>query len=182
MRVSIRDDGISLAARLVLAGVYLSFGISKLRDIDQTIRSVRAYQLLPETVVPAVGAALPLLEIALGALLLVGLLIRPTAGVVALLSLAFVIGITSAWARGLSIECGCFGNGGYTPNPVPGYLRELAINAVMLAGALWLLVRSSNRFALDSVLRLTRPSPTQPHPVTRANRAVGNTQETSDER
>lgn len=30
---------------------------------------------------------------------------------------------------------------GYTPNPVPGYLRELAINAVMLAGALWLFVR-----------------------------------------
>lgn len=161
---SVHVDRLGLLSRLVLAGVFVGFGVTKMTDIDETIRSVRAYRLLPETVVPAVGAALPLLEILVGVLLLVGLLIRPTAVVACLLSFAFVIGITTAWARGLSIECGCFGNGGYTPDPVPGYLRELAINTVMLAGGLWLAIHSSTRFALDSFLGLTSSPPNQPTP------------------
>ncbi len=158
---SVRVDGISLSSRLVLAGVFAVFGVAKLADIDQTIRSVRAYQLLPEAVVPTVGTALPLLEILVAALLLIGLLTRATAVIACLLSLAFIIGIATAWARGLSIECGCFGNGGYTPDPVPGYLRELAINTVIIAGGLWLAAHTHHRFALDSSLGLTSP----PHPV-----------------
>lgn len=161
---SVRGDGISLSSRLVLGGVFVGFGVTKLTDIDQTIRSVRAYQLLPEVVVPAVGTALPLLEILVGALLLLGLLVRPTSVVACLLSLTFAIGITAAWVRGLSIECGCFGNSGYTPDPVPGYLRELAINTVMLAGGVWLVIHSSRRLALDSFLGLTSPPQNQPTP------------------
>ena len=48
----------------------------------------------------------------MGALLLAGLLTRGAAAVAGLLMLVFVAGIASAWARGLSIDCGCFGTGG----------------------------------------------------------------------
>ena len=149
-----RSPWVPLAVRLIVGGVFLAFGTAKLLDLDTTIRSVRAYQLLPEAVVPAVGSALPLVEAALGLLLVLGVLTRPVAVVTALLSLAFVVGIVSAWARGLSIECGCFGNGGVTNDPVPGYLRELAINAGVLLGCGLLLARGAGRFALDRVLGL----------------------------
>jgi uncharacterized membrane protein YphA (DoxX/SURF4 family) len=147
----------STAARLVVGAVLLGFGAAKVVDIDRTIRSVRAYRLLPEALVPTVGSALPVLEIALGVLLLLGLMTRPAAAVAALLSIAFVIGIASAWARGLQIECGCFGNGGATPHPVPGYIRELVINAVMLAGCARLLLRPASRFSIDGALGLAVP-------------------------
>ena len=40
--------------------------------------------------------------------------------------LAFVIGIASAWARGLRIDCGCFGGGGQLAAGVePDYLIEI---------------------------------------------------------
>lgn len=162
MFVSLRHDGASVAARLVVSGVFIGFGTTKLVDVDQTIRSVRAYRLLPEALVPTVGTALPLLEVLVGLLVLLGLLTRATASVAGLLSLAFVVGIVSAWARGLSIECGCFGTGGFTPDPVPGYLRELAINAVLVAACLRLLTRPPGRLSLDHLLGLTRPPPHTP--------------------
>jgi uncharacterized membrane protein YphA (DoxX/SURF4 family) len=149
-----RARWVSTGARLAVGGVYTVFGLAKLVDIDTTIRSVRAYQLLPEGIVPSVGTALPLVEIAAGVLLLLGLVTRPAAVVTGLLSLAFFIGVASAWARGLSIECGCFGNGGYTSNPVPGYVRELAINTAMIVASLWLIARPASRFSLDGALRL----------------------------
>ena len=47
-----------------------------------------------------------------GLCLLCGLVTRVAAVVSAVLQLAFIIGISSAWARGLQIDCGCFGGGG----------------------------------------------------------------------
>src|SRR5436309_14751811 len=67
---------LSLAARLVLAVVFAAAGWPKLMDPDGTVRSVRAFRLVPEVFVPALGYGLPMLELVLALLLLVGLLTR----------------------------------------------------------------------------------------------------------
>jgi uncharacterized membrane protein YphA (DoxX/SURF4 family) len=148
---------VSTVARLAAGAVFAVSGWTKVVDIEATIRSVRAYDLLPEALVRPVGTGLPVLELALAALLLTGLATRLAAGVTALLSLAFLVGVASAWARGLQIECGCFGNGGFTANPVPGYVRELVLDTVLVGIAAWLLRRPASRFSLDGALRLTPP-------------------------
>ncbi len=135
--------------------MFLYTGWAKIQDIDDTIRSVRNYQLLPEAIVPTVGSALPVVELILGVLIVAGLLTRVTTVLVALTSLAFFIGVASAWARGLQIECGCFGNSGFTANPVPGYLRELVLNAAIMLGCAWLIRFGPGRVALDQALGLT---------------------------
>ena len=149
----------STAARLAIGGTFLVSGWTKVADVDGTIRSVRAYRLLPEAVVPAVGAALPVVELGLAALLLAGLATRLAAALTLPLSAAFVVGVSSAWARGLRLECGCFGDGGPSADPVPGYVRELVLNALILAAAAWLLRRPASRLSADAALRLT-PAPT----------------------
>jgi uncharacterized membrane protein YphA (DoxX/SURF4 family) len=146
---------VSSAARLVIGAVFAVSGFTKVVDIDGTIRAVRAYRLLPEAIVPTVGAVLPVLELALAALLLSGLLTRAAAGVTVPVSAAFFLGVASAWVRGLSIECGCFGNGGPTANPVPGYVRELVLNALLITSAVWLVRRPASRWSLDAVLGLS---------------------------
>ncbi|GAB6904056.1 DoxX family protein [Kineosporia succinea] len=151
--------------RLLAGGVFLYTGWAKIQDIDDTIRSVRNYQLLPEAVVPTVGTALPIVELILGALLVVGVLTRFVAVFTALVSLAFFIGVASAWARGLQIECGCFGNSGFTSNPVPGYVRELVLNGAIMAGCAWLFLRGAGRFALDDKLGLTPAADTYELPT-----------------
>ena len=51
---------------------------------------------------------------------------------------AFIIGIASAWARGLQIECGCFGGGGTVEDATSKYPWEIArdVGLLLLSGAL----------------------------------------------
>ena len=152
-------ETVSTVARLIAGGVFAVSGWAKVVDVEATVRSVRAYDLLPESLVRVTGTGLPVLELGLAALLLTGLATRLAAVLTAVLGATFLGAVASAWARGLSIECGCFGNGGYTANPVPGYVRELVLNTVLLGLAAWLLRHPASRFSLDGALRLTPTAP-----------------------
>ncbi len=140
-------------ARLVLGGVWIAAGAAKITDLDASVRAVRAYQLLPEPVVQVVGPGLPPAEILLGLLLVLGAGVRVSAVISAVLMSAFVIGIASAWVRGLRIDCGCFGSGGLlAAGQQPTYGWELARDAGLLVLALFLVRWPPGRWALDAVL------------------------------
>jgi len=141
-----------LASRLLVGGVWIAAGVVKLPDPAVSVRAVRAYDLLPEGIVPTVGHLLPVLEIVVGACLVLGLLTRISAVVSAVLFLAFVIGIASAWARGLQIECGCFGGGGYKEGASSQYPWEIARDAGLLLLSLLLIWRPRAPLAVDSLL------------------------------
>src|SRR5688572_24753793 len=94
---------ISTAARLGLAGVWIVAGALKVGDLSGSARAVNAYQLMPYDAAKVVGAVQPFLEIALGLLLLIGLAVRLSAGISAVLLVLFIAGIISAWSRGLAI-------------------------------------------------------------------------------
>ncbi len=144
---------VGLLARLVVGGVWVVAGALKLPHPDESVRAVRAYDLLPEAVVPVVGHALPVVEVLVGACLLVGLLTRGSAVVSSLLLVAFIVGISSAWARGLQIECGCFGGGaGPTQNAAAKYPWEIARDLGLLALSAWLVWRPRTPWALDNRL------------------------------
>jgi uncharacterized membrane protein YphA (DoxX/SURF4 family) len=146
----------SLAARVVLAVVFAVAGWPKLTDPEGTVRSVRAFRLLPEALAPAFGYTLPAVEIALAGLLLVGLVTRVAAAGVAVLLVMFMVGIAAAWARGLSIDCGCFGaTGAAVTDPVRGYVVDLLRDAGLLLLAVWLVARPQSRLSLDARLGLT---------------------------
>ena len=145
-------EWIGLAARLLVGGVWLVAGSLKLPDLAASVRAVRAYELLPEAVVPTVGHALPVVEVVVGLLLVVGLLVRFSAAVSAVLFVAFVIGIAAAWTRGLQIDCGCFGGGGYDEDAFAKYPWEIARDLGLLFVSLWLVWRPRSRWALDNRL------------------------------
>ena len=153
-----RAGWFGFAARLVVGGVWVVAGALKLPDPAASVRSVRAYQLLPEGVVPLVGYALPVLEILVGACLVLGLLTRLSAAVSALMLVAFVVGISAAWARGLQIECGCFGGGSSpTADATSAYPWDIARDVGLLLLSLWLVRRPATPWAADRRL-LPTPS------------------------
>ena len=115
-----------LAARLVVGGVWIYAGAIKLPDPDESVAAVRAYELLPGDTAVTVGQLLPVLEVVVGAMLVLGVLVRGAAVVSALLFAAFIVGIASVWARGIEIDCGCFGGGGYDPDATSKYPWEIA--------------------------------------------------------
>ena len=136
-------------ARLVLGGVLLVAGVLKLGHTAASVQAVQAYRLLPPALADGAGVVLPILEVALGALLVLGLFVRWSAVAGGLLMVVFSAGIASAWARGLSIDCGCFGGGGAVTPGSASYLPDLARDAVLALLALYLVVRPSTRLALD---------------------------------
>ena len=142
-------DLVGLLARLVLGVVLVAAGALKVTTPAVSAMAVRAYQLLPYDVAGVVGVALPVVEIAAGLLLVLGLLTRPAAVVGGLLMLAFLVGIISAWARGLTIDCGCFGGGGTIAAAQTHYLSETLRDIGLALCAAWLVVRPRTAFSLD---------------------------------
>lgn len=145
-------DVVGTVARLALAAVWLISGALKAVDPDQTYIAVRAYDVLPDGGVDVVAALLPWVEIALGGLLLAGVGIRAVAVLSAALLLAFAVGVIQAWARGLSIDCGCFGGGGAVEPGQTAYVQELLRDGGLFLLSMWLVARPRTLFALDQRL------------------------------
>ena len=116
-----------LVLRLAGAAIWLFAGITKLTDLDSFRLQVHAYQVLPSGIETAFSYALPLVEIVLGLYLLVGALVRPVAIVSCVLMAIFIIAEAQAWARGLAIDCGCFGTTVQTKVGATTVLRDLAL-------------------------------------------------------
>jgi uncharacterized membrane protein YphA (DoxX/SURF4 family) len=146
-----------LVARLGLAGVWLYAGGTKVGDLAASGRAVNAYRIMPFDVAQVIGAMLPFVEIVVGLLLLAGLATRVSAAFSVLLLAVFVAGIASAWARGLQIDCGCFGSGGQlAAGESPTYGWEIARDLGFLVLAGYLLIRPDSRFSAD---RAFQPAP-----------------------
>jgi uncharacterized membrane protein YphA (DoxX/SURF4 family) len=145
-------DLVGLLARLLLGGVMLAAGLLKVTKPEVSARAVQAYQLLPFDVATYVGYGLPILEVVVGLLLVLGLFTRTAAAISGVLLVAFIIGIASAWARGLNIDCGCFGEGGTIDPSQTRYLEEILRDVGLVLCAGWLLVRPRTAYSLERTL------------------------------
>lgn len=148
------QTAVSTAARAGLAVVWLWAGIAKLQDLDGSVAAVEEYQLVPDAIAELIGLGLPVLEIGLGLLLAFGLLTRAAAVVSAVMFVVFIAGLAQAQARGLVIECGCFGSAeaGGTVSKYSEIIRDVGF----LAMAGWLAVKPRTWLAADNLLS---PSP-----------------------
>ena len=144
---------VSLACRLVVAGVLAAAALSKIGDPTATVRAVRAYQIVPEAFVTPFAHALPWVELAVAVLLLVGLATRVAGAMASLLMAIFLGGVISVAARGISIDCGCFGGGGATTHP--HYTGEIVRDVLLLVAAAVVVLLPVSRFSVDP----RRPAP-----------------------
>jgi uncharacterized membrane protein YphA (DoxX/SURF4 family) len=143
---------LGLAARLITGGVWIVAGALKITEPAASIAAVRAYELLPGSLVEPVGTTLPAIELVVGLALVVGAFTRGAAVVSALLFVAFIIGIASVWARGIEIDCGCFGGGGPKEDAAASYPWEIARDVALLAASGYLVVVRRTRLAIDNLL------------------------------
>src|SRR3954453_1144936 len=87
---------ISTVARLGLAAVFLVAGGLKVTDLDASAPGVNRARRMSYDTAKVIGAVQPFLEIALGLLLLLGLAVRLSAAISAVLLVIFIAGIVSA--------------------------------------------------------------------------------------
>ena len=145
-------DVVGLVVRLFLGVVLIYAGATKVGHPLTAQRAVQAYEIFPDGLANTIGLALPFLEIILGVLLVLGLFTRPAAIVATVLMVAFIIGISQAWARGLTIDCGCFGGGGEIGAQDTKYPQEIARDVVFALAGAWLWWRPRTLASLDRIL------------------------------
>ena len=121
------------ACRIILAGIFLYSGYSKMQSTLQFAAVLSQYQLVPADLVLPLATYLPWAEIALGLFLLIGWKTRLAAWIAASLLLVFIIAMTVTYLRGIEADCGCFGIG---EKISPG---TIARDALMLLPALFLI-------------------------------------------
>jgi uncharacterized membrane protein YphA (DoxX/SURF4 family) len=134
-----------LVLRVSIGGIFVVAGASKVGHSALFAAQIAGFRLLPEAVIAPLALMLPLWEILLGGLLIVGLFTRIAAWVGVVLLALFDLAIASAVVRGMSVSCGCFG-----PNDAAVTTwAEVARDAVFVGLALVVALRPPGALALD---------------------------------
>ena len=144
---------LTLLSRLALGGILLVAGALKVNHPDKSAMAVRAYELLPTSIASAFGYALPWVEIGIGVLLILGIAVRVNSLLGGGLMVLFIFAIGQAWARGLTIDCGCFGNGGQVAPEDTRYLQEIIRDLALAAAGYFAYKYPDGKFGLDSRTR-----------------------------
>ena len=117
--------------RVALGGVFVYAAWTKLsQPWELFAMGVDSYQVLPLKWVELVARTLPWLELAVGALLIVGWCMRLAGSVTSVLLIVFFTLMVRAYAKGMEINCGCFG-----PGEMVSW-RTLLRDGSLLAGSL----------------------------------------------
>ncbi len=144
-----RLNWFGLFARLTLGGVIFVAGALKVTTPYKSAAAMRAYELLPISIANFFGYVLPWFEVGLGALLILGVATRLSGFIAGSLMIAFILAIASAWARGLSIDCGCFGGGGQVAPGETKYLQEIVRDFGLAFLGFYLYWRPHTKWALE---------------------------------
>lgn len=135
----------ALLLRFALGIIFLYAAWTKLSEPWELFAmGIDSYQVLPLKYVELVARTLPWIEAAIGVLLIAGVFLRTaTVATVVLLGVFFSL-MVRAYAKGMQINCGCFGTG----DPISW--KTLLRDGSMLAAALVL--------ACMSFVRRRKPS------------------------
>ena len=106
----LRNRPLLLVLRVVLGGLFVYAGAVKIADPLGFAEDIRNYRLVGQALSFAVALVLPWLEVLAGAFLVVGLWKRGAALAITVLLVFFIVLTLVTMARGLDVDCGCFGS------------------------------------------------------------------------
>lgn len=133
---ALNQHHVQLLLRLTLGGLLGLAAFTKLTDREAFRAAVAEYKLLPGSLERPFAAVLPVVELTLSALLLLGLgtMIAAAIAMPVFLSFSFAIGVNMA--RGRNLQCHCFGSVQSEPIGWWALVRSIAFAIAALIVAL----------------------------------------------
>ena len=144
MKTILSNKYFLLALRILLGIVFIYAAISKASDPEGFARAIANYKLLPIFLINILAITLPWIELCAGVLLVFGVLVKENSMILGGLLVVFVIAILISLARGLNIDCGCFGTVGGTKVGIQKILENIGL----LLSAIILIKFESSSFTL----------------------------------
>jgi len=123
------------ALRVVMGVVFIYAGTVKMASPQDFADSIATFQILPAWAINGAALWLPVLEIGLGGMLILGFWKRTAILGILLLLAVFTLALGQALLRGLPVDCGCFGSN--TPSVWKEWMA-LTRDTLLFAGALLL--------------------------------------------
>lgn len=100
----------AIVCRLILAVIFILSGIGKMMDLENSVKAVYNFQIMPDWAIEPLGYGLPFIELLCAIAILFGVLTRLSAAGLGAMSIAFFIGkVIVIFVQGRTIDCGCFG-------------------------------------------------------------------------
>jgi putative oxidoreductase len=123
-----------VSSQTVIGVVFLTSGLAKIADVGSFARQIHYFRMLPLPLENLTAIVLPWVELVMALAIL--LRIRPRAGSVVGVGLmmVFVVAVGAALARGLDIECGCFGTADATRVGAAKLLENVGLLALAAIG------------------------------------------------
>ena len=94
--------------RIILGIVFVYASAGKLFNTEDFAKAILRYEFLPVYFVNLMAIIMPWVEFFTGILLITGIFRKASSLLASVSLIAFLIALTSAFARGLDISCGCF--------------------------------------------------------------------------
>lgn len=144
-------DKLALSIRLVLGGVFVWAGTTKLVQPSSFVETVAAFAILPVDWIAPFALSVIWIELIAGGLLLLDIWPRSNALVVLALLVVFSAALGINMYRGNDVACGCFGGDG-SSSLAWALLRDL-----LLAGGAAVLLAQKEQISSKGVIK--------PHPA-----------------
>ena len=108
MRRVIDNDILTLIVRVVVGSIFIYASYYKVLDPASFAKSIWFYHMVPGSLINLMALIMAWMELVCGIALIVGFQYRGAVIWINIMTIIFMIALTSAVMRGISIDCGCF--------------------------------------------------------------------------
>ena len=129
MKAFLTGRTLNLILRLFLGGLFVFAAWHKVMQPLGFAMSVRGYKIIPFAYSNLFALGVSWAELVAGSMLMLGIFTRKAAGAVAILLVMFIVAIATVVIRGMTVDCGCFGDEGGSTASWLLIVRNLALLA-----------------------------------------------------
>jgi uncharacterized membrane protein YphA (DoxX/SURF4 family) len=137
---------VQIALQLIIGAVFVYASYNKMFDQIAFAKSIYGYKFVPDFLINIMAIIVPPLEFIAGLFLMFGLLRKGSSLVIIVLLSVFLIALVQAYARGLDIDCGCFGSTAADKTTSGDILIRIFQDILLLLGAIIIFKFSRSKY------------------------------------
>lgn len=124
---------IDISSRWIISAIFSVSAVMKMISFKDTTVAVLGYEIVGISLASYVAIGLIVMEIFMALWGISGWNKQLFHQITITIFVVFIMFIISAWARGLEINCGCFGSSEVPENPVLGYIKDIIRDCIFIA-------------------------------------------------
>lgn len=107
MKEFLSNKYLQFALRFIIGGMFIYVAFNKLVNPEDFAKAIYHYEMLPLWSINIMAIVLPYIEFFAGLFLITGIYKKGSSAIIGAMLIIFIFALTSAYARGLNIDCGC---------------------------------------------------------------------------